>query len=207
MKKILLTTAMLALAGTTVAHAEPRVFAQADLGMTSLRVHDNDDGDSYSLHKNAFSQRIAAGLDFQNGSRLALDVTRYGQLKDHDRDSDEDIQVYKQYHYDDIYEETVKSDVYGMGVTYTYAIPVNFALHPYVGGRLGFTNIRIKDEEKTIFGTSSETDSETRFSYGALAGVEYNITPSVTIGAGAEYSRLTSYLDSLSANGFLRYTF
>lgn len=187
MKKFLLATTI-GLAAATAAQAEPVFFSQLDLGMSSLRFHDGD-----HFNKNVFSQRISGGLDFQDGNRVALDVTRYGRVKDN---------------YSDMFSsDSLKFDAYGVGLSYTYLFPVNFPVRPYVGGRIGMTIGKTKVEYRSMGYYESDSDTKTRFSFGGLAGIEYNITPRITVGLGAEYSRLASDLNSINGSGFLRYTF
>lgn len=184
MKKILFATTIIGLASATVAQAEPQFFTQVDLGMTSLRFHGGD-----HFNKNVFSQRVTGGLDFQNGNRLALDVTRYGRVKENYSHS------------------SFKFDAYGVGVSYTYAIPLNFPVRPYIGARVAMTIGKSKSEYHVGNYSKSDSSTKTRLGIGGLAGVEYNITQNVAVGIGAEYSRLASDVNSLSGNGFLRYTF
>ncbi len=196
MKKLVLATTVLGIMATTSAQAEPKFFTQADLGVTSLRFHDHGE----SFHKNVFSQRLSGGLDFQNGNRLSLGFTHYGRItKDYyDATAKE---------FGDVYSEKMKFDTYDIGVGYTYTIPLNFPVRPYVGARMGMSIAKSKHEAYAVGYSASHTHTDNRFSFGGLAGVEYDIMPNLAVGIGAEYNRLNSYLNAFSGNGFLRYTF
>jgi opacity protein-like surface antigen len=68
----------------------------------------------------------------------------------------------------------------------------NSSLVPYVGVGLGFANIDVDVTHPSISSLALADDNDTVFAYQFMAGLGYNISPTVTLTADYRYFRTTS---------------
>lgn len=190
MKKSTFTAVMLAVLGATASGAAMAdeitgPYVQGDIGLSHVRTDTprewngtsdvkNNIKDSYK--ESSFMPRVSAGYDFGDW-RLAGDYT----------------------HYKDVKADGVSSKVRGAGVSAIYDIPVNYAVQPYVGARLGVNKVKQG-------GTNFSKDN-TKMGVGAMVGANYKIDRNLTIDGGYRYNRITSDVDAHEVGVGLRYTF
>ena len=190
MKKSTFTAIMLAVLGATVSGAAladeiTGAYVQGDIGLAHIRTDTprewNGTGDiknnlKDSYKESGFMPRVSAGYDFGDW-RVAGDYT----------------------HYKDVKEGNVTSKVRGAGVSAIYDIPLNYAVQPYVGARLGVNKLKQS--------AANATADETKVGVGAMVGANYKIDRNLTVDGGYRYNRITSDVNAHEVGVGLRYTF
>lgn len=190
MKKSTFTAIMLAVLGATASGAAladeiTGAYVQGDIGLTHMRTDTkrewNGTGDvknnlKDSYKESGFMPRVSAGYDFGDW-RVAGDYT----------------------HYKDVKEDGISSKVRGAGVSAIYDIPLNYAVQPYVGARLGVNKLKQS--------AANATADETKVGVGAMVGANYKIDRNLTVDGGYRYNRITSDVNAHEVGVGLRYTF
>lgn len=190
MKKSTFAAVMLAVlgataSGTAMADEITGPYVQGDIGLSHVRTDTprewngtsdvkNNLKDSYK--ESSFMPRVSAGYDFGDW-RLAGDYT----------------------HYKNVEADGVSSKIRGAGVSAIYDIPVNYAVQPYVGARLGVNKVK-----QSATGVSVDN---TKMGVGAMVGANYKIDRNLTVDGGYRYNRITSDVDAHEVGVGLRYTF
>ena len=125
---------------------------------------------SYSeLNKTRVEPRVSVGYDFGN-VRVAADYTHHGKAS----------------------ANGLEAKVHGIGVSAIYDINTDLAFTPYVGVRLSSNLFRVKERGQGFLVERNET----KFGYGAVAGVQYPLAEKVSLNGGVEYNRLGSFEDT-----------
>ncbi|HBO37630.1 MAG TPA: porin [Pasteurellaceae bacterium] len=196
MKKTLLAVAIGALAITSTASAN--WYVQGDLGYSKIKASGMDDLD---FKDNVFDQRISAGYDFGN-IRLALDYSHIGKAKD-------SYTVYRGMAWEASGSTSVETNAFGVSAFYDFDL--KSALTPYIGIRLSENRLKFEDNWADNSGSFNYSESKTKFGYGVLAGVQYNLADNLLLNAGIEYNHLGKIEDvkvhQYSAKVGLRYSF
>lgn len=196
MKKTALAILLGALTFSTIASAN--WYAEGNLGYSKLKTS----GDVDKLSDSSFSPSIAIGYKI-NDWRFAVDYTYYGKM---------DEQVYSftlgSYHA----HRNDKIKAYGLGFSAYYDFDLNSALKPYVGVRIASNHVKWEDNyEDTAGQTEYDSDSETKFGYGAVIGATYNLAPHWDLNVAAEYNRIAKFenakINQYGAKAGIRYTF
>lgn len=164
--KKLLAVAIGALALSTTANAN--WYVQGDLGYSKLKFTEYS-----ALNKNKFEPRISVGYKL-NDWRFAVDYTHYGKASGYSNG------------------EYISAKGYGFGISGFYDLDFNLPVKPYVGVRLATNIFRIENSLPGAF----EERTQTKFGYGALAGVSYDLAPNFILNTGIEYNRLGSWEDT-----------
>lgn len=208
MKKTLLAIAIGALAVVSTASANSNFYVQGDLGYSKIKLKDD-----YSFSKNKFTPSIAVGYDFGDW-RLAADYSYFGKI--HDSYTNSTAVNATNY---DIVKGNGEYKVHSLGFSAIYDINLNSAFEPYVGARIALNRHSINDSWTQVSAQGgsimtikgSETEKETKFGYGVLAGVQYKLTSNLAINGGIEWNRLGKF-DDTTVNQYgakvgLRYDF
>ncbi|UXN37231.1 opacity family porin [Avibacterium paragallinarum] len=164
--KKLLAVALGALVVSATANAN--WYVQGDLGYSKLKFTEYSE-----LNKTQFEPRISVGYKL-NDWRFAADFTYYGKSSASHNN------------------ESISAKGYGIGLSGIYDLDFNLPVKPYVGVRLATNIFRIENSLPGAF----EEKTQTKFGYGALAGVSYDLAPNLILDTGVEYNRLGSWEDT-----------
>ncbi|MDO4897578.1 MAG: opacity family porin [Moraxella sp.] len=178
MKKLVLASVLMGI--SSLAMANSGFYVQGDVGLSKLQLHEKDpDGDD-KLKDSGTSLRVAVGKDMGN-VRYALDYTNFGTLKYHETFAVDDYTAGK-----------AKTQSFGVSAIYDFQSVSGFT--PYAGARVGFNKVKLSVHAvDPLLGQDSWSDSDNAVGFGALAGVQYAISPQLALDAGAEYNHLGKF--------------
>lgn len=167
----------------------PRPYTQFDFGTTRII----NSATQNLPNKMIFSHHVMVGMDF-TGSQVGLYFTNFGRYN------------YKWKSSNDLLDKQVILDISEFGVNYSYAFTPNSKFSPYIGIRTGYTYFRLRRSYSDVYGGYlAQTGEKSHVSIGTFAGIEANISPNFTIGAGIEYGRLHGNdIADFSAKAFTR---
>lgn len=170
MKKVLSVVALSVLAFSTAAQANGLTgwYVQGDLGVS--RAHIKFDGSDPSIKKTSFDPRVSVGTQIGD-VRVAVDYTYIGKIKDTEEDAELSLRAHS------------------LGVSALYDFNLGSPVVPYVGVRLA-TNFVKSDYKETGL---SESESKTKFGYGAIVGAQYKLSDRLAINAGLEYNHIGKF--------------
>lgn len=172
MKKTTLAIVVGALAVATTANAN--WYVQGDLGYSKVKFS----ADRGALDESKVDPRISVGYDFGDW-RLAADYTYYGTFNGR------------------VDDDYVSTRIYGLGFSGIYDFRVNSAFKPYAGIRLTHNIFEFENSGRGYF----RDDTENKFGFGVLAGVQYQFAPNLSLNTGVEYNRLGKF-DDTKANQY-----
>lgn len=202
-KTLILAAAALALpfAASAQPVQQPGFYVQGDVGLANIKV---DNGEEFKLKNTAkeikqsykdskFMPRVSVGYDFGNNVRTALDYTHYSKIKDSVKDGDTEM--------------SADAKVRSLGASVIYDIPVDWAVRPYVGARLGLNRIKSSASAKDTTDSYSASESKTTVGVGAMVGVGYKINQNVALDAGYRFNHIESDVNAHEASVGVRYSF
>ena len=182
MKKILLSAIALSLS-VSVAQAydhkaKDGFYTQLDAGASRIETKQDGEKDT-SGH---FSPRISIGYK-ENDLRFAIDYQHFDSTDEEN-------------YYTDGFNTThekIKSNLHSFGASLIYDFENESGFTPYVGARISQNKLKLKGTETTNGITSTNKLSKTTTGYGAVAGINYNVTENFAIGLNLEYNYLGKF--------------
>lgn len=166
-------------------------YVQGNVGVSKLSVNGN------ALKDKDTSFGVSAGAKYHQ-FRYAVDVGTLGQIKSTDIRADR----YEQLNISRASNNTTKFKVNTLGVSAFYDLPTNHAFTPYIGARVSYNDLKYNlAEVQTFTYASGASDSNTfytnankkRLGYGAVAGVQYQITPKLSADASLTHNRIGKF--------------
>lgn len=179
------TALLVAFSGTAFAQ---NWYVQGDVGASKLE--EKSTGITIKDDNTAF--RASVGKDFGK-LRYAVDYTHFGKVEDNTT----------------TYNSETK--VQSLGLSALYDFDLKTAFTPYVGARVGLN--RVEMDFANTSGSYTANESKTQFGIGALAGVQYSLTPALALNANVEYNYLgkldlfDTEVNQYGVNVGLRYNF
>lgn len=166
MKKTALAIVLSALAFSTVANAN--WYAGADLGVSRVKFSEYS-----NLNKTKLTPSINAGYDLGDW-RLGIDYTYYGSFEGAGNG------------------ESVKAEIYSLGLSAFYDFNINSDITPYVSARISQNLFEVKNTGANFF----DDDNHYKFGFGASAGVNYKLAKNWSLNGAVEYNRLGKFEDT-----------
>lgn len=176
MKKLAVVLAMFAPMGVM---ANP--YVQANIGVSSISLDTSTD--TYE-EDGEVSYGVSFGTTVGKNGRIALDYTQFADIKDQTtvRSGLTTTQA------------EVKLKAKSVGVSAIYDFKNGSPVTPYVGARLGITQLDLEGNASrdTWLSTTNYQvrDKDTHASVGVVTGVQFQVAPSVALDLAAEYNYL-----------------
>lgn len=162
MKKLMLAALLASI--STLAVANP--YVQGEFGYSKMEAKN-----TAKLKDSKAIGRVAVGKDLGN-MRYQVDYTHFGKIKD-------DSALAAGFNRADLKAQSI-----GVSAIYDFATASEFT--PYAGVRVGLNRLDLHVESAT----SKYSNDSTKVGVGALAGIEYKVSPQVALNVGAEYNHL-----------------
>lgn len=180
MKKLLLATLLAGV--STLAFASPsNLYIQGDVLASRLEAKEDGFKDKDKLT----GARVAVGTD-AGAVRYVADYTYFGKLKHSENHKNGDY-------------DRVNVQIQSLGASAIYDFQTVSGFAPYAGVRLGVNHLKATWSERDTIGNQVITDSgsvkRTRAGIGAVAGVQYHVSPNIAVDGGVEYNHLGKISD------------
>lgn len=199
MKKTALALVLGALTFSTVASAN--WYVEGNLGYSKLKTSGLA---VEEFNDSTFSPSLAVGYKI-NDWRFAVDYTYYGKVD----------QGYSVAYTGGRVDGDAELKAYGFGFATYYDFNLQSDIKPYVGARIATNYVKLNDHYVETIDNSrysdSDSDSTTKFGYGAVVGATYNFAPKWDVNAAVEYNRVAK-VDDVKINQYgakvgVRYSF
>lgn len=156
------------------------VYIQGNIGSSELYM--KHQGENYRSGSQV-SYGVTVGATTGQNGRVAIDYTSFAEEKD--------TEVEKGLIFDTSSEGKFKAR--SVGVSYIYDFKGKSAITPYVGARVGFTQLDLKTQaeiKNRLLGSYQENIHlrDTLFGVGGIVGVQYQIAPKVALDLATEYN-------------------